>query len=76
MHLGQQILSYTTKLMCDPKGWPMYRGSGGTRDLQDQIIPKKPPQIKHLETFSKVLDEWGCTWMWQDMCLTGDDGWL
>jgi hypothetical protein len=22
------------------------------------------------------LDEWGCTWMWQDMRLTGDDGWL
>jgi hypothetical protein len=24
----------------------------------------------------EVLDEWGCTWMWQDMRLMGEDGWL
>ncbi len=23
-----------------------------------------------------VLREWGCTWMWEDMRLTGVDGWL
>jgi hypothetical protein len=23
-----------------------------------------------------VLQEWGCTWMWEDMRLTGDDSWL
>jgi hypothetical protein len=23
-----------------------------------------------------VLREWGCTWMWEAMRLTGDDGWL
>ncbi len=35
-----------------------------------------PPQITHPETFLDVLCEWGCTWMWEDMHLTGDDGWL
>ncbi len=33
-----------------------------------------PPQIMHPETFLDVLCEWGCTWMWEDMRLTGDDG--
>ena len=23
-----------------------------------------------------VLQEWGCTWMWEGMRLTGDDSWL
>ncbi len=35
-----------------------------------------PPQITRPETFMDVLWEWGCTWMWEDMHLTGDDGWL
>jgi hypothetical protein len=35
-----------------------------------------PPQITHPETFLDVLCKWGCTWMWEEMCLTGDDGWL
>ncbi len=35
-----------------------------------------PLQIKHPETFLDVLSEWGCTWMWEDMHLRGDDGWL
>jgi hypothetical protein len=30
----------------------------------------------HLETFMDVLSKWGCSWMWEDMRLTGDDGWL
>jgi hypothetical protein len=37
---------------------------------------KRPPQIKFLETFLEVLGEWGCTWMWENMGLMGDDGWL
>jgi hypothetical protein len=37
---------------------------------------KRPPQIKCLETFLEVLGKWGCTWMWEDMQLMGDDGWL
>ncbi len=35
-----------------------------------------PPQITRPETFMYVLREWGCTWMWEDMRLTEDDGWL
>ncbi len=35
-----------------------------------------PPQITQPETFMDVIWEWGCTWMWEDMRLTGDDGWL
>jgi hypothetical protein len=35
-----------------------------------------PPQITRPETFMDVLREWGCTWMWEDMQLTGVDGWL
>ena len=33
-----------------------------------------PPQVSHPETFVEVLEEWGCTWMWDDMRLSGDDG--
>ena len=35
-----------------------------------------PPQVSHPETFVEVLEEWGCMWMWDDMRLSGDDGWL
>ena len=35
-----------------------------------------PPQITQPETFMDVLQEWGCTWMWEGMRLTGDDNWL
>ncbi len=35
-----------------------------------------PMQIVHLDTLMDVLSKWGCTWMWEDMHLTEDDGWL
>ena len=35
-----------------------------------------PPQVTHPETFLEVLKEWGCTWMWKDVRLWGDNGWL
>ena len=28
------------------------------------------------ESFLDVLEEWGCTWLWDDMKLTGDTEWL
>jgi hypothetical protein len=37
---------------------------------------KRLPQIKCPETFLEVLGKWECTWMWEDMQLMGDDGWL
>jgi hypothetical protein len=35
-----------------------------------------PPQVTHPETFVEVLEEWSCTWICEDMRLSGDDGWL
>jgi hypothetical protein len=35
-----------------------------------------PPQLRQPESFLDVLMEWGCTWMWGDLRLTGDDGWV
>ena len=35
-----------------------------------------PPQITHPENFLEVLSKWGCEWMWGNMQVTGDNGWL
>ena len=36
-----------------------------------QELSSAPP-----ESFLDVLEEWGCTWLWDDMQLTGDTEWL
>jgi hypothetical protein len=30
----------------------------------------------HPETFLEVLSKWGCEWMWDNMQVTGENGWL
>lgn len=40
------------------------------------LFTKRPTQIKCPETFLEVLGKWVCTWMWEDMQLMGEDGWL
>jgi hypothetical protein len=40
------------------------------------LFTKMPLQIKHPETFLEVLSKCGYTWIWEDMHLMGDDGWL
>jgi hypothetical protein len=59
-----------------PRGGPCTVEAAGLGIYKIILYTTRPPQIKHPETFLEVLDEWGCTWMWQDMRLTGDDGWL
>ena len=36
-----------------------------------QELSRAPP-----ESFLDVLEEWGCTWLWDDMQLTGGTEWL
>jgi hypothetical protein len=38
------------------------------------LFTNMPPQIVHPETVLDVLGKWGCTWMWEDMRLTMDNG--
>ena len=41
----------------------------------DSTAPDPPPEPSQ-DCFLDVLREWGCTWMWKSMRVTGDDGWL
>ena len=38
---------------------------------EDQEISSAPP-----ESFLDLLEEWGCTWLWDDMQLTDATEWL
>ncbi len=76
MHLGKQVLPYTTRPTSAPTGGPCTVKEAGLGIYIALLYTKRPPQIKCPETFLEVLGEWGCTLMWEDMQLTGDDGWL
>ncbi len=59
-----------------PQGGPCTVGEAGLGIYKIISYTNMPPQITQPETFMDVLREWGCTWMWEDMQLTGGDGWL
>jgi hypothetical protein len=59
-----------------PQGGPCTVEEAGLGIYKIISYTDMPPQITQPETFMDVLREWGCTWMWEDMQLTGDDGWL
>jgi hypothetical protein len=41
------------------------------------VSSAEPPGLREMPaTILKVLEEWGCTWMWKSLCLTGNDHWL
>jgi hypothetical protein len=35
-----------------------------------------PPPLARLETLWEVLEEWECTWLWEDLEMIGDDHWI
>ena len=59
-----------------PQGGPCTVEEAGLGIYKIISYTDMPPQITRPETFMDVLREWGCTWMWEDMRLTGVDGWL
>jgi hypothetical protein len=59
-----------------PRGGPCTVEGAGLGIYRIISFTNMPPQIMHPETFLDVLCKWGCTWMWEEMRLTGDDGWL
>jgi hypothetical protein len=59
-----------------PQGGPCTVGETGLGIYKIISYTNMPPQITRPETFMDVLREWGCTWMWEGMRLTGDDSWL
>ncbi len=59
-----------------PQGRPCTVKEAGLGIYKIISYTDMPPQITQPETFMDVLREWGCTWMWEDMRLTGGDGWL
>ena len=58
------------------QGGPCTVGEAGLGINKIILYTNMPPQITQPETFMDVLQEWGCTWMWEGMRLTGDDNWL
>ena len=59
-----------------PRGGPCTVEEAGLGIYKIISYTNMPPQVSHPETFVEVLEEWGCMWMWDDMRLSGDDGWL
>jgi hypothetical protein len=59
-----------------PRGGPCTVEEAGLGIYRIISFTNMPLQITHPETFLDVLCKWGCTWMGEEMCLTGDDGWL
>jgi hypothetical protein len=57
-----------------PQGGPSTVEEAGLGIYKIISYTNMAPQITRPETFMDVLRKWGCTWMWEDMRLTGDDG--
>ena len=57
-----------------PQGGPSTVEEAGLGIYKIISYTNMAPQITRPETFMDVLRKWRCTWMWEDMRLTGDDG--
>jgi hypothetical protein len=76
MNQGQQIFLHKTQTECPFEGGACMVEEAWLGIYKIISCTNRSPQIMHLETSMDVLSKWGCTWMWEDMHLMGDDGWL
>ena len=41
-----------------------------------ESMAEPPNEEVMLGSLFGVLKEWGCTWMWDSLCLVGDEDWI
>ncbi len=57
-----------------PRGGPCTIASAGAEMIKIIAFTHNPPPTVESGRFQEVLCEWGHTWMWESLKLSGEDG--
>ena len=66
---GVDIVKSKERLLCSEEYTNVNEINRLSTEAQE--LSRAPPK-----SFLDVLEEWGCTWLWDDMQLTGGTEWL